>query len=371
MTVRESAAYLSPHPGAVLNVMDGYPAGLNPEWITGRQMQPAAGYLDAPPATYIGGISGHFAEVFGTTSISLAPTCSLAFGLAVSAITTGPGDEFILTGESYNCWPLMVAERDAAVTYVPRSPGGQPDPDAIDAACTPRTRAVVIVSPDNPLGAVVSREVMKALIAVCLRRNLTLVADHSLAEASPGSPVPLVPRLARRHLSWIAVGGTSKVLGLAGSGFGVLACSPGWADRLADAASAYYFSYSQLDLQLLASVLTDARFGPYKRHLSDRILANRYFLGRIVQPPLRIAAAGGGPFTLVSTRALEVSGEDFAGQLERRGILVMPVSAVTAGQPSHDPDDPRFRVSLARPGRDIGRVAEALNETAAAVRARR
>ena len=66
-----------------------------------------------------------------------------------------------------------------AVYYpCPESQDFNPDPDAIEKLITPRTRAIVIINPNNPTGAVYSRERLTALARLAERHNLVVMSDE-------------------------------------------------------------------------------------------------------------------------------------------------------------------------------------------------
>jgi alanine-synthesizing transaminase len=66
-----------------------------------------------------------------------------------------------------------------AVYYpCPESQGFNPDPDAIAKLITPRTRALVVINPNNPTGAVYSRERLTALARLAEQHNLVLMSDE-------------------------------------------------------------------------------------------------------------------------------------------------------------------------------------------------
>ena len=92
-----------------------------------------------------------------------------------------PGDEVILPDPMWT----EIAEniRLAGGTPVPvrlrEEQGYQYDPAAIEAAITPRTRAIFINTPHNPTGAVASRETLQAIAAIAEKHNLTLISDEA------------------------------------------------------------------------------------------------------------------------------------------------------------------------------------------------
>jgi aspartate/methionine/tyrosine aminotransferase len=89
------------------------------------------------------------------------------------------------------------------------------DVAALEAAITPRTRAVVIVSPGNPTGAFLKQAELEALDALCAERELALVSDEVFADFAFREDPRRAPSLAQggRALAF-ALGGLSKSCGL-------------------------------------------------------------------------------------------------------------------------------------------------------------
>jgi aspartate/methionine/tyrosine aminotransferase len=88
--------------------------------------------------------------------------------LLVFALLVDPGDEVVIGTPHYPCYPSFVRACGGVPVFVPMDPRrGYPlDPDAVRAAVTPRTRAIVVGSPANPTGAVQSAETLRAIAAI-------------------------------------------------------------------------------------------------------------------------------------------------------------------------------------------------------------
>lgn len=101
-----------------------------------------------------------------------------AFFNAVLAICD-PGDEVILLVPYYFNHEMAIALAGCRPVCVPTDGNHQPRIDAIEAAVTPRTRAVVTVSPNNPTGAVYSREALTEINSLCARHGIYHVSDEA------------------------------------------------------------------------------------------------------------------------------------------------------------------------------------------------
>ena len=128
-----------------------------------------------------------------------------------------PGDEVLVPVPSYPLFEILSGlEAVRAVPY-PLDPHGgwSYDAGAIAARVTARTRAVIVVSPNNPTGTVLSAADVRALSACCATHGLALIADEVFVDyrlpAAAGHP-PTV--LTDTTCLTVSLGGLSKAVGL-------------------------------------------------------------------------------------------------------------------------------------------------------------
>jgi len=132
--------------------------------------------------------------------------------LAMRALLN-PGDEVLVPSPDYPLWTASVVIHGAKAVHYPCRPerGFVPDPVEIEALITERTRALVIINPNNPTGAVYSREVLAALAGIAERRHLVLCADEIYDEMLyDGAEFVPLAALARQALC-LTFSGLSKV----------------------------------------------------------------------------------------------------------------------------------------------------------------
>ncbi|HTV34503.1 MAG TPA: pyridoxal phosphate-dependent aminotransferase [Methylocella sp.] len=101
-----------------------------------------------------------------------------AFLNAVLAILD-PGDEVILPLPYYFNHEMAITMANARPVLVPTDSNYQLDLDAIRAAITPRTRAVVTISPNNPSGAVYPEAALRMVNALCAAHGLYHISDEA------------------------------------------------------------------------------------------------------------------------------------------------------------------------------------------------
>jgi len=148
---------------------------------------------------------------------------NMAFMHAVLT-TTSPGDEVLLPVPFYFNHEMAIEMAGCRPVRVPSDERYQLQLDAIRAALTPRTRAIVTVSPNNPTGAVLTDESLREVNDLCRERGLYHISDETYEYFTYGharhtSPASF-PRAAGHT---IAIYSLSKAYGFAGWRVGYMA----------------------------------------------------------------------------------------------------------------------------------------------------
>jgi len=91
-----------------------------------------------------------------------------------------PGDEVLLPSPDYPLWSAATILNDGRPVYYRCAPENDflPDPDEIEALVGPRTRAIVLINPNNPTGATYPRELLERIVAIAAKHGLLLMADE-------------------------------------------------------------------------------------------------------------------------------------------------------------------------------------------------
>jgi aspartate/methionine/tyrosine aminotransferase len=115
----------------------------------------------------------------GTESMVMVTAGSnMGFLNSVLAVAD-PGDEFILPMPFYFNQEMAIRMCGCIPVPVPTHSDWSLDVDALAAAITPRTRAIVTVSPNNPTGAVYSEESLRAVNALCAKSGIYHFSDEA------------------------------------------------------------------------------------------------------------------------------------------------------------------------------------------------
>ena len=124
---------------------------------------------------------------------------------AVFASVLEDGDEVLLPDPGWPNYSMMLSWTDAKGVFYPCHPadGFQPDLDALAHLITPRTKLLVVNSPNNPTGAIYPRSTIEKLVEMAQRHNLWMISDECYDQivldgtwTSPASLAPDDPRIA-------------------------------------------------------------------------------------------------------------------------------------------------------------------------------
>jgi alanine-synthesizing transaminase len=90
------------------------------------------------------------------------------------------GDEVLVPSPDYPLWTAATVLNGARAVHYPCRPenGFLPDPEEVERLVTPRTRALVVINPNNPTGAVYPRALLESLARVAERHRLVLFSDE-------------------------------------------------------------------------------------------------------------------------------------------------------------------------------------------------
>jgi len=128
-------------------------------------------------------IAGYHTRLTGQTVT--AANCTVHSGaqnalFSVALCLLQSGDEVILSEPHYTTYPSTLAATGANPVRLPVSADNDfvLDPDKVRKAITPRTRAIVLNAPSNPLGTLYSRAHYEAIIAMCDEHDIWLVSDE-------------------------------------------------------------------------------------------------------------------------------------------------------------------------------------------------
>ncbi len=121
--------------------------------------------------------------------VAITSGCNMAF-VAIMATLAGAGDEVILPTPWYFNHKMWLDMQGVTTVPLPTGDSLIPDPERAAALITPRTRAIVLVTPNNPAGAEYPAEVVRAFFDLAQARGLALIVDETYRDFDARSGAP-------------------------------------------------------------------------------------------------------------------------------------------------------------------------------------
>ena len=219
-----------------LNIGNPAPFGLfTPDAVLSQvtaSLAGAQGYSDArgiAPAREA--VARYFGAKVGVTGVTpddvyLGNGVSELIVMALQALLN-PGDEVLVPTPDYPLWTGAVnLGGGRAVHYrCAEELGWNPDVAHAESLITPKTRALVIINPNNPTGAVYSRPTLEALLDVARRHELLVLSDEIYDQILFDGAVHYSAAAVAPDLPVLTLGGMSKTYRLAGFRSGWLVAS--------------------------------------------------------------------------------------------------------------------------------------------------
>lgn len=174
-------------------------------------------------------VAQHLERLYG---VSYDPESELLITVGVSEAlqnamlaTINPGDEVIIPEPSFVAYPASVVFAGGTPVFVPTSVEQQfqVSAAAIEAAITPRTRAILIGYPNNPTGAVLPRDQMLAIAALAAKHDLLVFSDEIYDRLVYGVEHTCFASLPGMRERTVLLGGFSKAYAMTGWRLGWLA----------------------------------------------------------------------------------------------------------------------------------------------------
>ena len=168
------------------------------------------------PDALAGGVRARLAERYGVDPerVHVGSGSVAVLAQLISAVA-GPGDEVLYAWRSFEAYPGLVTVAGATSVMVPLRADQRHDIDAMIAAITPRTRAVIVCSPNNPTGTIVTREEFERLMAA-VPADVLVMLDEAYIEFVSDDAAVRGPEFLDRHRNLVVLRTFSKAYGLAG-----------------------------------------------------------------------------------------------------------------------------------------------------------
>lgn len=242
-----------------------------------------------------------------------------------------PGTEVLVGDPMYATYEGLIRAGGATPVPVPLRPerGFRMEAADLAARVTPRSRAVLLNSPHNPTGAILSRDDLRAIGEVARAHDLWILSDEVYEDlvfdgADFVSPLALFD-LADRV---VVASSISKSHAMPGFRSGWLVAPADFAARLLPLSETMLFGNQPFIADMTEAAVRAPspvaqgmrqRFAARARQLKERLEA---------EGPLRVHAPEAGMFALIDVRGTGLDGDAFAaGLIDRAGVAVMPGSS--------------------------------------------
>ncbi|HAA56911.1 MAG TPA: aspartate aminotransferase [Myxococcales bacterium] len=163
---------------------------------------------------------------YGTDQIVVSTGAKQCLFNAILALVD-PGDEVIIPSPYWVSYPSQVeiAGGDSVFVETKLEDNFQIDPDAIEHAITPYTKLIILNSPNNPTGAIYTKERVEAIAKLAAKKGIWLLSDEIYDElvyegAKAHSPFQLCPEAQEKG---ILINGFSKAYAMTGWRLGYIA----------------------------------------------------------------------------------------------------------------------------------------------------
>ena len=242
-------------------------------------------------------------------------TGSVALIYQLLAAYCEPGDEVVYAWRSFEAYPIAVASAAATAVQVPVTADGRHDVDAMAAAVTDRTRAVIVCTPNNPTGPSVTQTELDAFLAR-IPEHVVVVVDEAYLEfvRMPDAVDGLATYVQRPNVVLFRT--FSKAYGLAGFRVGYAVAQP----DVAGALRAVSLPFGVSAVAQAAAIASLAAEGALLERV-DALVAERDRVGTALREMgWDIPEAQGNFFWF----AVGDRTADFAAAADERGIVVRP-----------------------------------------------
>jgi arginine:pyruvate transaminase len=307
----------------------------------------------SPPGVVAAGVSSiengrhHYTAVEGDRALRQAvaqrhaeqnnkdvdPDCVTVFSgaqnalFATAQVLLQAGDEVILIEPYYTTYPATFTASGATLVPVVSTPeqSFQLDAKRVIEAITPRTRVIVINSPNNPTGAIYTKEPLQALVDICRERNIWLVSDEVYMDVVEDPALCRPFALDRAENVVISISSVSKTHRMTG-------WRVGWAIGPKEISRHYYnlnmcMSYGLPGFTQEAALHALRYEHEVTQQITRRLAEQRAIVIEELKsiPGTELYRSGAGMFVMMNIGALGVDAMDFAARLlDAEGVSVQP-----------------------------------------------
>jgi aspartate/methionine/tyrosine aminotransferase len=246
-------------------------------------------------------------------------------------LLAGPGDEVLVPRPSYPLFEFLAHLELVRIVHYPLAYHGQweMDLDALASAVTERTRAVVLVNPNNPTGSFLKRDELERLAEVCARSDLAIISDEVFSDYGFGPDARRVETLVDlERVPAFCLGGLSKAAGLPQMKLGwiALAGPRAWRETARERLEWIADTYLSVGTPVQHALARLLSLGAeVRKQIISRTRSNLEFLRAAVHgTSLRVLDVEGGWYAILEVPRTRSEEEWCEELLHRDSVLVQP-----------------------------------------------
>ena len=257
---------------------------------------------------------------------------SEAIDLALRACIE-PGEEVLIPDPAYVSYSPLVTMSDRVAVHVEcrEEDNFVLKPEYLEKAITPHTKAIILTYPNNPTGAIMTREELEEIAKVFIRHDLLVITDEIYAELTYGDKHASIASLPGMKERTIYIGGFSKAFAMTGWRMGFV-CAPADID---DA----MFKIHQYGIMCAPTMSQYAAIEALKDGFSDGFATveemresydkrRKFVLCSLAEIGLHCFEPRGAFYTFPSVKGTGLNGEAFANELlAKKKVAIVPGNA--------------------------------------------
>lgn len=264
-----------------------------------------------------------------SANIVIAPGCKIALFLAMMSIIE-PGDEILYPDPGFPGYPSITAGFGGVpVSYeLAERTRFQPDPAEIAAKITPRTKAILTCSPNNPTGTVYTDAVQRRIAELAVQNDLYVLSDEIYARmiyADDYISMLSYPRMAERT---VIIDGFSKSFAMTGWRLGYAVGPPEIVEQLELLAINTYTCVAEFTQYAAIEALRDTS-GSTPKMVKEFAARREQFVHELNQVPgFRCPHPDGAFYAWVNITGTGMAAEEVCRiMLEEAGVAAIPGAA--------------------------------------------
>ena len=288
-------------------------------------------------------------KALGHSDRQVMVTSGTAGGLTLAlSVVVNPGDEVLIFDPYFVMYRHLVTWVGGVSVIVDTYPDFQIDMARVEASITPKTKAIILNSPSNPTGVVLTKQTMKDLAEICHRHQILIISDEVYAAFSYDGDF-LSPASFNENV--LVCDGFSKTHGMTGWRLGF---AHGPAQIIQEMNKLQQFSFI-----CAPSMVQHAAVTALKTDMTDRIAAYKlkrdFVVHSLTQSGYELVKPEGAFYAF--PKAPWGTGSEFVAEAIRTQLLIIPGNVFSQ-------KDTHFRISYAVDDRTLNRGMEVLKQIA-------